>query len=158
MTDEFLLPISDNSTSAEVTIASANPELTLTKLADNDTDRTVGDVITYTYTVENTGDVIIDDVTVSDVHSGTGTLSAIAVGTLTNTSGNSSDDGADGDVDVLAAGDSVTFISTYVVTEADIIAGTDITNTATATGDPASGTLTDPTADETVTVLSLIHI
>ena len=97
--------ITDTDDLDEAVDVTITPAMTLTKVADDTTDVEPGQTVTYTYTVENTGDVNIDDVTVSDVHSGTGTLSAIAVGTLTNTSGNSSDDGADGDVDVLAAGD-----------------------------------------------------
>jgi len=45
----------------------------------------------------------------------------------------------------------VTYTSTYTVTQADVDSGNPITNTATATGAPAWGTLTDPTADESVT-------
>jgi len=136
--------------SAPITVD--NPLLTLTKVADDATDRVAGDTITYTYTVENRGDVDVDNVTVSDVHNGTGLLSAIAIDTLTNTSGNSSDDGADDDIDVLAPGDIVTFNSTYEVLASDILASTSITNTATATGTPTAGTLTDPDATESVTL------
>ena len=128
------------------------PELTIGKIADVTTNVAAGDTVTYTYTVENTGNVDVADVTVTDVHSGTGTLSPITIDTLTNTSTNSSDDGADNDVDVLAPGDSVTFEATYTVTQADIDEAADITNTATATGDPLVGDLTDPTATETVDV------
>lgn len=130
------------------------PELSMTKVADDDTDRKVGDTITYTYTIENIGDKNIQDVTVSDVHNGSGALSAITVGTLTNTSGNSADDSADGDVDILAPNDSVTFTSTYVVTVADASAGSNITNTATATGTPTHGVLADISANESVSVIA----
>jgi len=138
------------------TVPAVTPELTIAKVADDSTDRALGDTITYTYTATNTGNVNISDVTVSDSHSGTGTLSPITIDTLTNTSGSSTDDGADNDVDLLAPGDSVTFEATYVVTFDDAVAGTDITNTATATGTPVAGTLTDPTASETVTVDQIV--
>ena len=146
--------MTSSSVSAPVVVTQfvAAPALTLTKVADDATNRAIGDIITYIYTVDNTGDVVINDVTVSDVHSGSGPLSAISIDVLTNTSGNSSDDGADGDIDVLAPGDLATFEATYEVTVADAIAGTDITNTATATGTPTSGTLVDPTASESVSV------
>jgi len=130
----------------------AAPSLTLTKEADNDTNVGENHDVIYTYTVANTGDVDISDVFVTDVHDGAGTLSAIEIDTLTNTSGNSSDDSADNDIDVLAPGDSVTFTSTYTVTAADIAAGVDITNEATATGTPAAGSLTDPTASESISL------
>ncbi len=129
-----------------------NPELTLTKVADDDTNVAPGETITYTYTVVNTGNVNIDNVTVSDSHSGFAPLSPISINALTNTSGNSADDSADNGIDVLAPGDSVTFTATYVVTATDLLAGGPITNTATATGNPAGGTLTDPTASESVTL------
>ena len=128
------------------------PELTLTKTADDDTLRILGDTIIYTYSAENTGNVFITDVSLSDVHSGSGTLSPISIQTFNNTSGNSADDGADNDIDLLAPGDSATFTASYIVTAADISAGTDITNTATATGSPADGTLVDPSANEIVTL------
>lgn len=135
----------------------AAPALSITKVADDSTDRKPGETITYTYTVTNTGDVNIEDVTVSDVHNGSGALSAITIGVLTNTSGNSSDDSADNDIDVLSPNDSVTFEANYVVTEADVAAGGDITNTATVTGDPVAGLLpaTPITADESVSVTPL---
>ncbi len=118
-----------------IAIAAPNPLATLTKTASDDTDVIEGQVITYTYVVENTGDVTLTGVAVSDVHSGTGTLSAI---TPTN-------------VD-LAPTESQTFTSTYTVTQDDIDAGTNITNTATANGTAVRGTLTPPTADEVVTL------
>ena len=157
MTDEFSLPVTSNSSSSPVEIAPVQPLLSLTKVADDATDRKPGETITYRYTVVNTGNVPIDDVTVSDVHNGTGSLSAIVIDALTNTSGDSADDGADNDIDVLAPNDSVTFEATYVVTEADVTAGGNITNTATVTGDPTAGSLpaTPITADESVSVVPL---
>ena len=150
-------PITIASIEASFDVILPAPAMTLAKVADNATDRKPGETITYTYTAVNTGNVAINDVTVTDVHNGTGTLSAISINALTNTSGNSSDDGADNDIDVLAPNDSVAFEATYVVTDADIVAGTDITNTATVTGDPVGGALpsTPITADETVTVAPL---
>ncbi|RVU86061.1 hypothetical protein EOL70_01030 [Leucothrix sargassi] len=132
------------------------PSMTLTKSADDNTDRLVDDTITYTYTVTNTGDITINNVSISDDHSGSGTLSAIAGEAILNDSGTIGDStdtsGNDGTWSVLAPGDSITFTATYVVTMADAMAGTDITNTATATGTPELGTLTAPKASETVTL------
>ena len=87
-------------------------EITLTKTADPVTAN-LGDVVTYTYTVTNSGNVDVSDVNVTDVHSGTGTLSAITPANA-----------------ALAGGESQIFTATYTVTEDDILAGNDITNCA----------------------------
>ena len=136
-------------TDTETITPNPMPSLAITKVADDDTDVPVGQTVTYTYVVTNTGNVTVNDVTVSDVHQGNGTLSAV---NLTATTG--SDDAADNDVDVLAPGQTGTWISTYVVAQTDIddngMGDGDLDNTATATGTPASGTLTGPTVDEQV--------
>jgi len=113
------------------------PAMTINKVADDNTDVIAGQLITYTYTVVNTGDQTIYDVAVSDVHNGTGALSNILPVS----------------VDSLVPTQQTVFTSTYVVDQADIDAGVDITNTATATGIPAGGTLVDPTDDESVDVV-----
>jgi len=113
-------PSTDDET---VTVEGPTPSTTLVKTASDTTDVEVGDVITYTYAVTNTGNVSLSDVSISDVHSGTGTLSTITPASAT-----------------LAPGASQDFTATYTVTQADIDAGTDITNTATANATPAGGT------------------
>ena len=123
-----------------VTGPAADNSITLTKVASKDTDVEVGDVITYTYTVQNTGNITLDDVNITDVHDGAGTLSAITPTT----------------VDGLAPNDTQVFTSTYTVTQADIDAGGTIDNTATANSTPKRGTITAPTADETVTVVDVV--
>ena len=115
--------------------AAPAPAADFTKTASETTDVQAGDVITYTYVVTNTGNVSLNDVSVTDAHSGTGTLSAFSPATVAT----------------LAVGDSATFTATYTITQADIDAGTDITNTATVNATPAGGTLPPTTADETVT-------
>ena len=95
----------------------------------------VGDVVTYTYTAENTGNVTLADVSMSDVHSGTGTLSAILPANIAS----------------LPIGESAEFAATYTITQADIDAGGAITNTATAAATPPSGTYVPATADESIT-------
>jgi hypothetical protein len=75
----------------EVAVASADPDISITKVAAITTDNgTSGvadkdDVITYTYTVENDGNVTLTGITVTDNHAGTGTLSAIDCGSGTAT-------------------------------------------------------------------------
>ena len=83
-----------------------------------------GTLITYVYSVVNDGDVPLQSVGVSDIHGGTGTLSAITLFSLTDTSGSSlNDDSIDGDphvIDILQPGDSAVFSATYTVTQADV--------------------------------------
>lgn len=83
-----------------------------------------GDVITYTFTVHNSGRLAASDVSVEDLMPG---LSAISPASVAN----------------LAAGDDATFTATYTVTQADVDDGGDIVNVASATG-------TDPDGDELV--------
>ena len=77
----------------------------------------VGETITYSFSVTNTGNVTLTNVNVSDAHSGTGSLSAITPASIAS----------------LAVGASQTFTATYVVTQADIDAGS-FTNTAMGSG------------------------
>lgn len=79
-----------------------------------------GDTITYQYTVQNTGNTNLNDVTVAETaFNGTGTA---PVPLLVDASvpATSTDDSADEDVDILAPGDTVTFEATYTVTQSDI--------------------------------------
>ena len=85
---------------------------------------TPGDVITYAFTVTNTGNVTLSDVTVTDplLTVVGGPLASLAVGAV----------------------DSTTFTGTYAITQLDIDAGV-VNNTALATGTPPSGpNVTDP--------------
>ncbi|AKS45755.1 conserved repeat domain-containing protein [Octadecabacter temperatus] len=118
-----------------------DPEMTVTKVASDTTDVEAGDTITYTYTVTNTGNVTLEPVTLVDNHtSAAGADLPLAI-----------EDG--GIIATMAPDDVVVLEATYIVTQADIDAGADLTNTVTATPTPPSGTTLDPvTADETVTV------
>jgi uncharacterized repeat protein (TIGR01451 family) len=69
------------------------------------------DVITYTYTVTNTGEVDLTGIVVTDSRLGNVTLGATSLTTAASTSGT----------------------ATYTVTQADIDSGADIVNTATVT-------------------------
>ncbi|MFE7411354.1 DUF7507 domain-containing protein [Streptomyces laurentii] len=91
----------------------------------------VGDTITYTYTVTNTGQTALNNIAVTDDK-----VTGITCQATT-----------------LAAGASTTCTGTYVVTAADGAAGK-VTNTAHATGtNPGGGTVTSPPDDATVTVI-----
>ncbi len=116
------------------------PAMTVEKEASDTSLVSAGDTITYTYTVTNTGNVTLEPITLSDSHT-----SAAGTALLTL---------QDGGVIATLAPDGVAILTaTYTVTQADIDAGADLTNTVTATPTPPAGTTLDPvTADETVTV------
>ncbi len=114
------------------------PNIALVKTS---TYNAVTEVITYAYTVTNTGNVSLYDVGVSElagVFTGTGTLP-----TPWYVSGGEDLDG-DGDAKDLAVGSgTIVFTATYAVTQADIAAGI-VTNQALATGYAPHG---DPVTD-----------
>ena len=94
---------------------------------------TPGDVITYTLTVENTGNTTLTDVTITDP--GLDSISAL------------SDNGGDGET-VLAPGAVETATGTYAISQADIDAGV-YDNLATVSGEGPGGDPNDPNDDVT---------
>ena len=117
------------SASAEVTTVDAAPELTVTKTPDPKSGVKVGDTVTYTVNVKNTGNVTVTGIAMKD--------------TLVSLSEAAFD---------LAPGKDKSFTYTYTVTQADVDAGK-IDNTVTATGkDPANKDVTG-TANATVTTV-----
>ena len=95
-----------------------------------------GDVVQYFFTVTNTGNVTLTDVTLDDPLPG---LSEIVFGTWP------------GDAGVLQPGESVTATATYTLTQADVDAG-EVANVATATGTPPNGDPVENTDEEIVDV------
>ena len=97
---------------------------TITKSADDTTDVIVGQTITYTYVVTNTGVEVISNISLFDAHNGSGAAPDPADETLTVDSipsGNSTDSVSDNGIwDTLAPGDAVTFTGTYIVTQSDV--------------------------------------
>lgn len=102
------------------------PALSLVKTATPATYDSVGDVISYSYLVTNTGNVRLHNVTVTDDKA---TVSPVSVATL-------------------APGASTTFTASYTITQADLDAGS-VTNVATADSDETSPV----TDEETVTAV-----
>jgi len=100
------------------------PQLSIAKVADKTANVAVGETITYTYVVTNTGNVTIDNVSIAEAHGGSGPAPAPAGETLSNDvaplSDSSDADANNGIWSALAPGDSVTFTGTYTVTQADI--------------------------------------
>ena len=105
-----------------VNVENPLPSLSIEKVADSSGPFTVGDVITYTYTVTNDGDQIVRDIVITDTHNGSDPAPIPGDETLltdAGTAGDSTDGAADGTWDVLAPGDVITFTGTYTVTAAD---------------------------------------
>jgi uncharacterized repeat protein (TIGR01451 family) len=129
-------PIGSPPDTTTVTVP-ATPAMTVVKSADPASAGAVGDVITYSFLVTNTGNVTVDSVAVNETDfTGTGAMSAVTCPSAT-----------------LAPAASTTCTATYTLTQADVDSGT-VTNTATATGNPPGDTppIESPPSTSTVTV------
>ncbi|WP_194928735.1 LPXTG cell wall anchor domain-containing protein [Pseudactinotalea sp. HY158] len=126
----------------EVTVPTVDPAsaITLVKDADLAGEGNVGDVVTYSFTATNSGNVTLSDVQISDPLAGLSELSY--------------DWSAATGEGVLAPGESVTATATYTLTEADVLSGT-VVNHATVTGTPPSGDVVDAADSATVTTGTL---
>lgn len=151
------VPVASPSAQATETVpATRMPVLTVAKQASVTTNAAAGDTITYTYTVTNAGNVTLTDITPADAHvSAVGTTAlAIAGDTLltdTAPTTDSPDGAAVGVWGTLGPGDVVTFTASYLVTQADVDAGADLTNTVTVAADGPPGVTVPPaTASESV--------
>ena len=100
--------------------------------ANGDGCADVGETIDYSFTVTNTGNVILTNVLVTDP------LVTVLGGPITLTVGQV---------------DSTTFTATYVITQADIDAG-EVTNTATVTGEAPDGTTVSAMSNSVSTALT----
>ncbi|MDA8869880.1 hypothetical protein N9H93_00640 [Rhizobiaceae bacterium] len=113
----------------------ATATLSIVKTPSSAGPFSLGQQVTYTYDVQNTGNVTIDAVTVVDTHLGAGTLSAVSPASVT-----------------LAPTQTQQFQTTYTVTQQDIDNQVAITNDATLAGTPRRGTLSAGSDDASVTV------
>ena len=132
-------PVTDDDD--ETVTAVQDPAITLTKTALPQTFSEAGEAIVYTFTVTNTGNVTLTNVTLTeDLFTGSGTLPDPVFESSTESS-------APG---TLLPGESATYTATYTITQDDM--DTDqVDNTATATGKPPVGEDVSATDDETVT-------
>ncbi len=150
VTDEIPTPEEDDAS----TPITPDPQIAIIKTSVLDLGAdgvaSVGDVITYTYTVTNEGNTSLYDVTVAENavdFTGTGTLPSPAY-----VSGGADLDGEADVADLSADGSDgpVIYSATYAITQADIDAG-GVTNQATATGSDPTGTpVTDESDDDSV--------
>jgi large repetitive protein len=93
------------------------PALTVSKTASPDTNVPAGTLVTYTYTVTNSGNVPITNVTLADTHNGVpGALVPAFVSFTTNTGSTN----AGNNITLLQPGDVATFTATYTVTQNDV--------------------------------------
>jgi large repetitive protein len=117
-------PIESNTAAVAVDVAPALPTLEVTKVATPSSNVPAGTLVTYTYTVRNSGNQTLTNVALDDVHSGSGPAPVPRNETLTTDAGtaNDSTDGAanDGIWSTLAPGDVITLTSTYIVTQSDV--------------------------------------
>ncbi|MDQ0031067.1 DUF7507 domain-containing protein [Arthrobacter bambusae] len=131
-----MAPVSSNPSSAVVTVQQA-PAITLVKSASpsDAAHFTVGQQITYSFAVTNSGNVTLDNVGITETaFTGHGTMSATTCPVTT-----------------LAPGAQTTCTATYTITQADIDQGS-ITNTATAAGTPPGSTTPVVSSPSTVAV------
>jgi large repetitive protein len=134
--------LDDITKTAEATVTPARPELTLTKSALPDPVTAAGQTVTYTFEIENTGDVTVTNILLTDSLTGSGLSAIVCVpntpdGVFVSVPGS------------LLPGESVECTATRDVTQADMDAGS-IINTASVTGlDPDNKPVED---QDTVTV------
>jgi uncharacterized repeat protein (TIGR01451 family) len=113
----------------ETVTISQDPAILVEKVASYDEPLTVGSVITYTYTVTNTGNVTLTGITAIDDPLGAVTLATTTLAPLASTTGT----------------------LTHTITQADINTGK-VNNDVVATGTPPSGDDVTDDDDETVTI------
>jgi large repetitive protein len=117
-------PVVSNTDSEQITVTPAGPALVVTKVATPDTNVAAGTVVTYTYTVQNSGNQVLTNITLNDVHSGSGPAPVPGSETLTTDAGTTNDsiDSAanDGLWSTLAPGDVITLTATYTITQSDV--------------------------------------
>ncbi|MCE6971123.1 DUF7507 domain-containing protein, partial [Cereibacter sphaeroides] len=102
----------------------------------------VGDVLGYTVTVRNTGSLPLTGLTLEDTMlSGSGTPLTLSSGPTLQVAGGSTDDNE------LDAGEIWTYLATYVLTQADIDAGS-VRNSATARATAPDGSPVEDVSDD----------
>ncbi|WP_179314081.1 DUF7507 domain-containing protein, partial [Winogradskyella undariae] len=132
---------------ATITPITASPSLEAVKTVavSNDvlpTGLSLGDTMTYTITVENTGNVSLDNVAITD------TFEDANGNTLTLLSGPTFDSADAGSLEgSLLVGETATYTATYVI-EQDAIDAGGFSNSVFAEGDSPAGVTIDDTSDD----------
>jgi uncharacterized repeat protein (TIGR01451 family) len=131
-------PVTSGSSGGSATTpATAMPGLTLRKSASASSVAAVGQIVTYTFTTANTGNVSLTSVGVSDTQNApAGALttgpSCVSLSTPTGA--------CSGATTTLLPGQVATFTGTYVIAVADLNHGT-VDDSATASGTPSNATM-----------------
>ncbi len=121
--------------SAATVAVQRNATVTLDKSANRSSVSVAGDLITYTYTVTNTGNITVNNVTVTDDNGTPGVTTDDFNPTPVLGSDhvhNSGDANKNGKLD---PGEKFLYRSTHIVTQAEIDAGLPLTDTATVATD-----------------------
>ena len=142
-------PPIDSPPSTATVVATQNPALSIAKSASPASVSAVGDIVTYTFAVTNTGNVDLTDVSVNDTQQppAGGLTSGPMCQSLSSPAGS-----CRGFSTSLAPGQVATFTATYIVTQADLDHGS-INDSAIASGSPPSGPPIDsPPSTATVPV------
>jgi len=116
-------PVASPPATETVDVVDAAPSLSVVKTANTAGPVSVGDIITYTFVVTNTGNVTITNARVDDTHNGSNAPLVPGSETLTTDTApllDSTDAAANGVWDVIAPGDVITFTATYTVTQTDV--------------------------------------
>ncbi len=155
-------PLSVDSNPVEVDLQNPTNTVSISKSAtittDGDSDGLgdASDVITYTYTIENTGNTTLTSVGVTDTHDGSTALTTPGFSSWTNQASSPTATGGDTAI-TLNPGAIAVFTTTYTITSADLAAaggGTpdgDLDNSAVAVG-------TRTTSGDTVSAASTASI
>lgn len=132
-------PVTSNESKVTTPIVTPKSGIKLTKTVDKQqlagNEAAAGTQLTYTFKIENTGNIPVNDVSIDDKLHG---ISSISIDW-------------NGHDRSIPAGTTVTGTATYKITQEDIDAGT-IKNTATATGTDAHGNKLTSSSDVTTSI------
>jgi hypothetical protein len=104
-------------TSSAATVLDTQSALTITKVANDTTDVVAGQVVTYTYTVTNTGNVPLTAIALSDTHNGVLNALTPAFQSFTTNTGSTNSGNT---ITLLQPGDVAVFTAPYTVKQIDI--------------------------------------
>ncbi len=128
-------PTPVTATSNEVTVPAVDtPSISVTKTANLTTVSAVGQTVTYTFAVENTGNETLDNVDVTDAQAAPSLDSSLSALTCVDSSDSPVTNGSFS----LDPGDTATCTATYTVTQADLSNGS-VSDTGTVTAVPPTG-------------------